>query len=248
MGDEEIKRKREAFLQQKLKTAHDELASLPRFPITISPEKRKRKTGYEPPTFSGIIVNGEYDEFIVFDTETTGLTPSKDRVIELAAVRFVGGVPTEVFETFVNPERPIPPTVTSINHITDDMVANAPTMSQVLPAFETFVGDCPLVAHNLEFDLKFMFYSGSSIMDSPRKYFDTLKLAQKMLDKPKYKYDSEEEEWVKDFDRGYDVHDYKLETLAEYYNITFPNKHRAAADAMVAGKLFLRFIKDKQTS
>lgn len=245
--EEERKRKREEYLRKKLKEAQDELESLPRCPITISTEKRKRKTGYEEPTFSNITTKGKYNEFVVFDTETTGLVPSKDRIIELAAIRFVDGVPTEIFETFINPERPIPPEVTAINHITDDMVAEAPTISQILPSFESFVGKSPLVAHNLTFDLKFMYYSGSDLMERPRKYFDTFKIAQKILKKPKFKYDEEFGTWEKDYDSDYDVRNHKLETLANYYNITYPDRHRASADAIVTGKLFLKLIDDKQT-
>lgn len=244
----ETKRKREFFLQQKLNEAQEELEKLPRYSIVVSNEKRKRNTRFEAPVFSNITPKGKYDEFVVFDTETTGLSPSRDRIIEIAAIRFISGVPTEIFETLVNPEIPIPADASEINHITDDMVTEAPTISQILPAFETFVGKSPIVAHNLEFDLKFIYYSGSSVMDIPRKYFDTLKLSQKMLKRPKSKYDKEFGIWETDYDSDYDVYDHKLETLAEYYGITFPCKHRAVADAIVTGKLFLNLISDKQSS
>ena len=240
------KQKREEFLQQKLIEAKEELASLPRCPISLCAEKRRRKTGYQEPIFSNVTPKGQYNEFVVFDTETTGLAASKERIIELAAIRFVNGVPTEVFETFINPEKAIPAEASAINHITDEMVAGAPTISQILPSFEAFVGKSPLVAHNLAFDLKFLYYSGCELMESPRKYFDTLKIAQKMLKKPKSKYDKELEMWTMDDEGDYDVENHKLETLAEYYDITFPDKHRATADAMVAGKLFLCMISDKQ--
>ena len=245
--EKEIKKRREEFLQKKLNDAKEELDSLPRCPITISTEKRKRRTGYEDPTFSNVTVKGNYNEFVVFDTETTGLTPSRDRIIELAGVRFVDGKPTEIFETFINPERPISPEVTAINHITDEMVANAPTIAQVLPAFEEFVGNSPLVAHNMTFDLKFIYYSGSNLMEQPRKYFDTYKVVQKVLKKPQYKYDREYDKWEKDYNSDYNVNDYKLGTLAEYYKIPFPDSHRAVADAIVTGKVFLKLVDDKLT-
>lgn len=246
--EQERKRKREEFLQRKREEARAELKSLPRYAIELSTERRNRKTGYVEPTFSNITSRGKYNEFVVFDTETTGVAPSRERIIELAAIRFVDGVPTEVFETFINPEKPIPPEASAVNHITDEMVADSPTISQVLPAFEAFVGDSPLVAHNLSFDLKFIYYSGGNIFNTPRKYFDTLKIAQKMLKKPKPKYDKEFETWETDYDSEYDVDNHKLETLAEYYNITFPDQHRATADAIVTGKLFLHLISDKQSS
>lgn len=230
----ERKRAREEYLRNKVLAAQNELESLPRYTIELSNEARKRRTGYEEVSFSNITPKGKYPEFVVFDTETTGLSGAKDRIVELAAIRFVDGVPTEIFETFINPEREISPEASAINHITNDMVADAPTISEVLPSFEAFVGKSPLVAHNLEFDIKFLFYSGSTITDIPRKYYDTLAQSRKMLKK------------IKDYDSDWDVIDYKLGSIAEYFDITFPCQHRASGDAMVTGKVFLKLIEKKQ--
>ena len=243
---ERIKR-REEVLQNKQRQAMEELETIPLFHIDLNMEKRKRKTGFEPMAFSNITPKGTYSEFVVFDTETTGLTPSKDRIIELSAIRFVDKKPVERFETLVNPEKDIPEEVTSINKITNEMVASAPTISQVLPAFEEFVGKSNLVAHNLEFDLKFLFYSGSNIIETKRKYFDTIEQASKLLKKPKKKYDKEVGDYEIDYDSEYDVFDYKLETLCDYYDIIIPGKHRAAADALATGKLFCSLIDEKQS-
>lgn len=244
--DEEIKRRREEHLRNLQLEAKEELDSIPLFTIELSAEKRKRNTGYEVIPFSNITPKGKYAEFVVFDTETTGLTPSKDRVIELAAVRFVDGKPVERFETLINPEREIPAEASAVNKITNEMVADAPTMSQILPAFESFVGSSNLVAHNLEFDLKFMFYSGCSVMETKRKYFDTLEQASKLLKKPKKKYDKEFGDYEIDYEKDFDVYDYKLETLCEYYGIVIADKHRAVADALATGKLFCSLIEEKQ--
>lgn len=244
--EDEIKKRREEFIKNKISNAEKELLSLPRYNIVCSTEKRNRQSGYEPIPFSNITLKGKYNEFVVFDTETTGLSPTKDRIIELAAIRFKDGIPTEVFESFVNPKREIPSDVSNINHITNEMVASAPSISEILPAFETFVGGNALVAHNLEFDLKFLFYSGSTITQVPRKYFDTLAQAKRILKKPKSKYNKEFGIWEVDYESDYDVYDYKLDTLADYYEITFPQQHRAAADAIVTGKVFLHMIEEKQ--
>lgn len=230
----ERERKREEHLRNKVLTAQKELSSLPRYTIELSNEPRKRRTGYEEVPCSNITPRGKYPEFVVFDTETTGLSGSKDRIVELSAVRFVDGIPTEIFETFVNPEREISPEVSAINHITNEMVADAPTIAEVLPSFEAFVGNSPLVAHNLEFDIKFLFYSGSIITDTPRKYYDTLEQSKKLLKKINY------------YDSDWDVTNYKLGTVAEYFDIAFPCQHRSSGDAMVAGKVFLKLIEKKQ--
>lgn len=230
----EREKKREEYLRNKVITAQNELDSLPRYTIELSNEPRKRRTGYEGVSYSNITPKGKYPEFVVFDTETTGLSGSRDRIVELSAIRFVDGVPTEIFETFINPEREISPEASAINHITNDMVADAPTISEVLPSFEAFVGKSPLVAHNLEFDIKFLFYSGSTITDTPRKYYDTLEQSKKILKK------------IKDYDSDWDVINYKLGTVAKYFDIVFPCQHRASGDAMVAGKVFLKLIEKKQ--
>lgn len=234
---EEIERKkrREEYLRNKVLTAQNELEALPRYTIEISNEPRKRRRGYEEVPYSNITPKGKYPEFVVFDTETTGLSASKDRIVELSAIRFVDGIPTEIFETFINPECEISPEVSAINHITNDMVADAPTISEVLPSFEAFVGKSPLVAHNLEFDIKFLFYSGSTITDTPRKYYDTLAQSQNILKR------------ITAFESDWDVINYKLGTVAEYFDIAFPCQHRASGDAMVAGKVFLKLIEKKQS-
>lgn len=190
--------------------------------------------------------NLPHTTFVAFDTETTGLFPSKDKIIELGAVRFVDGAPTEIFETFVDPQMPIPPKATSISHIDDAMVKGAPTIAQVLPAFEAFVGQDALVAHNLEFDLGFLFHSGSRVMDGKRKFYDTLALAGELLKKSKNAYGGQLGLFADDED-DYDVLNYKLATLCDYYNITTDAYHRAAGDALATGKLFLALMAEKQT-
>ena len=246
LKEAERRKQREAFLQKKVETAQNELKSVPLYKIDISNEERKRRIGYEEIGFSNITPKGKYNEFVVFDTETTGLAPSKDRIVELAAIRFVDGIPTEVFDTFINPEKTIPAEASAINHITNEMVKDAPTISEVLPSFEAFVGKSPLVAHNLEFDLKFLFYSGSTITDTPRKYYDTLAQSQKLLKRTKNRYNKEFDMWETDYDSDWDVENYKLGTLAEYFDITFPCQHRASGDAFVTGKLFLELVRKKQ--
>ena len=247
-----------------LKQASQRVQAIPEYSIVLSSDKRKRQSGYEPVKTSNITPKGKYDRFVVFDTETTGLAPSKDRIIELGAVRFVDGEPIERFRTLVNPERPIPEEATEINNITDDMVINAPTIVQVLPSFEEFIGKDLLIGHNLEFDLKFIYYSGSLLFETKRKYIDTLEQARKLLKGPKrrknayddydlayddYDYskklDYADYDYYDDYD-DYDVDDYKLDTLCDYYQIIRTNIHRADLDALATGDLFLNLVSEKQ--
>ena len=97
-------------------------------------------------------------QFVVFDTETTGLDPEKDTVVQLSAVRIVNGKiqSQEVFDRLVDPERPIPARTTEIHGITDDMVKGAPKLAEVAQDFAAFCGGAVLVAHNAPFDMGFL--------------------------------------------------------------------------------------------
>src|SRR5690606_33692643 len=90
-------------------------------------------------------------------TETTGLSPSSEGLVEVAAVRFnlLAG-PQEYFQTLVNPRKPIPPGATRVHGITDEMVFEAPAIEEVLPSFFRFTENAVLVAHNAPFDIGFL--------------------------------------------------------------------------------------------
>lgn len=161
-------------------------------------------------------------EFICFDIETTGLSPHKDRITEIGAVRVINGEVKDTFSTFVNPLIPIPAKITQLTGISDDMVKNAPLEEQAIKDFFKFCGEnAVLVAHNADFDTSFMRIS-SERCNIPYEYtsVDTLAIAKSILR---------------------DIKDYKLNTIAEYLRLGNFNHHRATDDAEMLAKIFICF-------
>lgn len=168
--------------------------------------------------------------FVVFDLETTGLNSSPssgnmDKIIEIGAYKIEKGEITESFSTFVNPEKRLSDEIVRLTGITQEMVEDAPSFEEVMPDFYKFCSGSVLVGHNIVgFDFKFVDYYCSKlgyILD--RKLIDTLHLSQELLYLPNY----------------------KLNTIAETFNITF-NHHRAVDDALATAKIFIELIKMKK--
>ncbi|MEW2917090.1 3'-5' exonuclease [Ruegeria sp. ANG10] len=96
--------------------------------------------------------------FVVFDTETTGLLPHKDEIVQIGAVRVVNGriVQGERLDILVDPGMPIPPASTKVHHISDHMVQGAPDIAAAGRTFHQFARDAVIVAHNAPFDMAFL--------------------------------------------------------------------------------------------
>lgn len=161
--------------------------------------------------------------FVVFDVETTGLSPRRgDRVCELGAIKLKGGVEFGRFQALVNPERPIPPEVTRIHHIDDAMVAGAPAFREVAADFLGFAGGAVLAAYNAAFDLGFLSAElgriGTPPWDAP--VVDVLVLARRLLPNMRH----------------------RLWQVAAVLGIPFPLQHRALADVEVTAEVFRRLL------
>lgn len=155
--------------------------------------------------------------FVVFDLETTGLSPVKDRILEIGAIKYDASR-TEVnrFNTLIDPEKHIPASATAINNITDDMVDGAPKLSEVLPRFVEFVGSLPIIAHNAEFDVSFLRQAMTSCStDCTISYGDSLVMARK----------------------AYALPNYRLETIADHLNVRRGQAHRSLGDCETLGAI-----------
>lgn len=125
------------------------------------------------------------DEFVVFDFETTGLSPwGGDEIIEIGAVKVFGDSIDEenVFHSLINPKRLIPPDATRINGITNEMVATAPTVDEVIPKFLQFVDAAWLVAQNAKFDMSFLMkYLVQFKINKRLEVYDTMHFSRRVF-------------------------------------------------------------------
>lgn len=121
--------------------------------------------------------------YVVLDLETTGLDPQYDDIIEVAAIRIVDGAIEDSFSSLVNPGYSIDEFITELTGITDDMLAPAPSLDSVLPAFLSFIGSDVVVGHNVNFDINFIYDSCSALSLEPfsNDFVDTMRISRKLF-------------------------------------------------------------------
>ena len=136
----------------------------------------------------GYSVLASRDTYTALDLETTGLDPQADMIIEIGAIRIRNGAEVERYHQLVNPVRPIPPVVTDITGITDDMVADQPTVEEVLPAFISWLSDDLILGHNVNFDVNFLYDASMRITGNPvtNDFLDTMRLARYLYPEEKH--------------------------------------------------------------
>lgn len=157
-------------------------------------------------------LNYHAGEYVVFDLETTGLSPSKDEIIEISGIKMHENEIKDEFTTLVNPGIPIPPAASRINGITDEMVRCAPPPGEALEKFLDFAENMVLVGHNIHtFDMAFLRFSAARRLkrEITNDYVDTLYLARNCL--PSLAH-------------------HRLSDVAEYFGISTAGAHRALAD------------------
>lgn len=161
--------------------------------------------------------------FCALDTETTGLQSKTDKVIEIGAVKFSKNGITEYFSTLINPEMQIPPICAKISGITNEMLKDKPFIYDILPDFLAFISDTILVAHNAQFDLRFINEEllRSNLAPLKNQAIDTLAFSRKVL--------PENKSW-------------KQPVLAKQFNINIKSAHRAYDDARVCMELFIKLL------
>lgn len=173
------------------------------------------------------VLNTLKQRYIAFDLETTGLSPYNDRIIEIGVVLYENGIPIRRYGTLVNAMVNIPSTASAINHITNQMIKNAPSEKEVYADLINFLGDAlqektPLCAHNAKFDMDFL---SETLMrlgyNAKINYIDTLSLSRELL-------------------KG--LINYKQDTVAVHLGLHNTSVHRAETDAEICGSIFGKLI------
>jgi DNA polymerase III epsilon subunit family exonuclease len=165
------------------------------------------------------------DEFVALDVETTGLKPSRQRVIEIAIVRYRDGQAKRSFETLLNPERGIPEFITRLTTITNEHVREAPTFAQVADEIVEFIGDSLIIGHNVGFDIGFLNAELGRVDRQPliNERLDTMGMAVRFLRslrKP------------------------SLDRVADAVGLSPRRVHRAGGDARLTAEVAFRLVQE----
>ena len=163
-----------------------------------------------------------YGKFVVFDLETTGFSPDKNKIIEIGAVLVENGNIVERFSSFVNPKEPIPFKIEKLTGISDNMVIDAPEIGEVLPKFLEFCNDAVMVAHNASFDMSFI-KKNCENLEIEREFtsIDTVALSRMLLPS---------------------LNKFTLDSVAKVLGVSLENHHRAVDDAEATAHIFVKFI------
>ncbi|MCH4192320.1 MAG: PolC-type DNA polymerase III [Butyrivibrio sp.] len=160
--------------------------------------------------------------FVVFDIETTGFSPLKNRIIEIGAVKVQNGEIIDRFSEFVNPEVPIPFRIEKLTSINDEMVMNAPTRDVIIPKFLEFCEGCVLVGHNVSFDISFINQNCKELgITAEFTTVDTLGISRVFFPLQAK---------------------HTLDAVAKTLNISLEHHHRAVDDAECTALIFLKFV------
>lgn len=157
------------------------------------------------------------DDYIVLDVETTGLSPQKDKILEIGAAKVYKGSVHATYQTLINTGYPVPKKIQELTGITDTMRRSGRNIREVMEEFVGFCDDLPILGHNVLFDYSFLKQTAAECgLSFEKEALDTLKIARKVL--PELP------------SRG-------LEALCDYYEIHPQRAHRALDDALSTHEL-----------
>lgn len=161
------------------------------------------------------------DNFVVIDIETTGLDPSYDEIIEIAALKINSNEIVDKFETLIKPSEPLDEFIIGLTGITNEMLENSPKIQDVLSNFLNFIDNNILVGHNVNFDINFLYDYIMAIYNKPfnNDYIDTMRLTRKLT--PELKH-------------------HRLKDMVKYFNIENFVAHRAMPDVLATYEILTK--------
>ncbi len=169
--------------------------------------------------YKGCSLLAAVDDYVAVDIETTGLSPRYSAIIEVGAVRFRAGRPRDEVSLLIDPGFDLPPAITALTGITDDMLWTAPPITDVLPYFLDFVGEDVILGHNVNFDVNFLYDKALALGLPPlsNDFIDTMRLSRRLY--PQYRH-------------------HRLGDLAERFGVVPETAHRALADCYTAAACY----------
>ena len=159
------------------------------------------------------------DDYVLVDIETTGLSPTKDEIIEIGAIKVQNNKIIETYNELININRKLPSFITKLTGITDDMIKNGRMPTLVLKEFVDFTQNNIIIGHNVNFDLGFLINKCRKYLNYnlDNDYIDTMFLARRLVP---------------------DSINYKLGTLAKYFNVSYEGAHRGLKDVQITFEVY----------
>ena len=162
-------------------------------------------------------------DFVVVDVETTGLSPTEDRITEISMMKVRDGRLVDEFATLINPLVSIPPEITELTGIDNLMVKDAPPAREIVPTIANFLRDTVFTAHNAPFDWGFVFHTAlrERGIELINPQLCTVRLSRKIVPQLPSK---------------------SLGQVAKFMEIDIPARHRASGDAYATAMLLIKYI------
>lgn len=167
----------------------------------------------------GINLNKFVDDYVLVDIETTGFSPVKDDIIEIGAIRVVNNQIIQKYNQLIKINKNLEPFTTRLTGITDEMLQTGKKISDVLKEFISFTGKDIIIGHNVTFDLGFLSYNCKKYLNYNlnNDYVDTLCMARRLIP---------------------NSINYKLGTLAEFFNVSYKGAHRGLKDVEITYEVY----------
>lgn len=164
-------------------------------------------------------LNRFVDDYVLVDIETTGLSPVTDDIIEIGAIKVKNNKIIDKYNQLIKINKSLSPFITNLTGITNEMLRTGKMPSEVFKEFVNFVGEDVIIGHNVNFDLGFLTNKCKKYIDYnlDNDYVDTMYLARRLVK---------------------DTANYKLGTLADYFNISYEGAHRGLKDVEITYEVY----------